>query len=264
LSIYRETSAFGALVEFVPDGVPICRKSIVLTAEDVDSLSIPDVYKAERTLDRINGAHYYQKLLKGTVPVMGWVEGPLAEACDLAGVSHMLMMLMTDEYFCNRLMDKCLVFAKIFAKAQVDAGCDLIGIGDAICSQVDEFSYLNFAKPRHAELVDYIHSLGARVKLHICGNTSHLLPHIADLGVDIFDPDIAGQEECFNALGPKVIRSGNINPVFVENASESEVYEACKKALESEKGRKYILSAGCEITVRTPPENLIAMSESRN
>ena len=126
---YRETAAFGAPIEFIPEGVPICRKHIVETMEDVINLQIPDPYKNERTLDRIKGAVYYQEVLKGEVPVMGWIEGPLAEACDLVGVSEMLMMLMMDDDFCNQLMDKCLEFGKSFAKAQVEAGCDLIGVG---------------------------------------------------------------------------------------------------------------------------------------
>ncbi len=260
---YRETSAFGAPVEIISEGVPICRKSIVHTPEDVRNLVIPDVHKAERTIDRINGALQYQRILKGSIPVMGWVEGPLAEACDLAGVSHMLEMLMTDEAFCNRLMDKCLTFAKIFARAQVEAGCDLIGIGDAICSQIDGFTYQTFVKPLHKELVDYIHSLGSKVKLHICGNTTHLLADMADLEVDIFDPDLVDQEVCYSALGPAVVRSGNISPVYLETASTSEVYETCRKALAEEQGRKFILSAGCEITVKTPPDNVKAMSDSR-
>jgi len=33
----------------------------------------------ERILKRINGATYYQKLLKGKVPVKSWIEVPLAE-----------------------------------------------------------------------------------------------------------------------------------------------------------------------------------------
>jgi MtaA/CmuA family methyltransferase len=260
---YRETSAFGAPIEIIPEGVPICRKLMVETIDDVVNLKIPDVYKCERTLDRINGAAYYQKLLKGTVPVMGWVEGPLAEACDLTGISQMLLMLMMDPDFCNQLMDKCLEMGKRFAKAQIEAGCDLIGVGDAICSQIDESLYANFVKVRHIELVQYIHSQGARVKLHICGNTTHLIPHIGDLGIDMFDPDIVDQEKCYEILGDKVVRFGNINPVYLETASPADVDITCREVIRQEQGRKFILSGGCEITVRTPPENLLAMSDSR-
>lgn len=262
---YRETAAFGAPIELIPEGVPICRKHLVSTINELINLPIPDIYKNERTLDRIKGAEYFQQLLKGTVPVMGWVEGPLAEACDLAGVSEMLLTLMIDEDFCNRLMDKCLTIAKVFAKAQVDAGCDLIGVGDAICSQIDSGSYLTFVKNRHIELVNYIHSLGARVKLHICGDTRHLLPHIADLGVDLFDPDYAvGQAECYSILGKDVVRFGNLNPVTLQNASKEKITRMCREMIALEKDKKYILSAGCEITVNTPIENLLAMSNSRN
>lgn len=261
---YRETVAFGAPIEFIPEGVPICRKHIVETLDDVINLPIPDVYKNERTLDRIKGATYYQQLLKGTVPVMGWVEGPLAEACDLVGVSEMLLMLIMDEDFSNRLMDKCLINAKAFAKAQFDAGCDLIGVGDAICSQIDTGLYTGLIKQRHIELVDFIHSLGAKVKLHICGDTRHLLPHIADLGIDLFDPDYAvGQVECSAVLGSVVVRFGNLNPVILQTASKEEVTRICREMIAFEKGKKYILSAGCEITVNTPVENLMAMSNSR-
>jgi uroporphyrinogen decarboxylase len=261
---YRETAAFGAPIEFIPEGVPICRKHLVETIEDVIGLSIPDVYKNERTLDRIKGAEYFQQKLQGSVPVMGWIEGPLAEACDLAGVSEMLLMLMMDEDFCNRLMDKCLRTGKDFAKAQVDAGCDLIGIGDAICSQIDAEMYNMMVKDRHIELIDYIHSLGAKVKLHICGNTTHLLPSIAELNTDLFDPDYSvDQTECLRVLGKNVVRFGNINPVFVQNASVEEVSKVCKEVLDFEKGNQFILSAGCEITVNTPIENLLAMSRSR-
>ena len=261
---YRETAAFGAPIEFITEGVPICRKHLVETIEDVINLPIPDVYKNERTLDRINGAEYYQQLLKSTVPVMGWIEGPLAEACDLTGVSEMLLMLMIDDDFCNRLMDKCLQMGKVFAKAQVDAGCDLIGIGDAICSQIDAGLYNNMVKNRHIELIEYIHSLGAKVKLHICGNTTHLLPFITELNADLFDPDyLVDQSDCLTFLGKNVVRFGNINPVFIQNSSVEEVSIACKEVLDFEKGKKFILSAGCEITVNTPIENLLAMSSSR-
>ena len=112
----------------------------------------------------------FQQLLKGTVPVGGWIEGPLAEACDLAGVDNMMIRLMTDPDFSNRLLDKCLLLAKKFAKAQVEEGCDLIGIGDAICSQIDQVNYDIYVRNRHAELISYIHELGVPVKLHICGN----------------------------------------------------------------------------------------------
>ena len=257
---YRETSAFGAGIEYVDEGVPRCLDRIVKTIEDVKRLPVPDVEKCERTLDRIKGAEYYQKLLKGTVPVSGWIEGPLAEACDLAGVNEMLINLMTDMDFSNFLMDKCMITAKAFAKAQIEAGCYIMGIGDAICSQIDKETYDLLVKERHRELISFIHQCGATVKLHICGNITHLLESLSELKADIIDIDWqVDLDHARGILGDDVVLSGNINPVIVQDKSEDEIYKLSRDLVERHKNEKYILAAGCEITVLTPPENLMAM-----
>jgi MtaA/CmuA family methyltransferase len=261
---YRETSAFGAKIEYVPEGVPKCLDKIIKTIEDVHALQIPDVYKAERTLDRIKGAELYQKQLQGTIPVFGWIEGPLAEACDLAGVSEMLMMLMIDPDFSNYLMDKCMITAKAFAKAQIDAGCDVIGIGDAICSQIDDSLYDLYVKDRHKDLVSYIQSLGAGVKMHICGDINHLMPSLSELNLDILDLDWqVDLEHAHQIMGPNVALSGNINPVIIQNSTSEQILEITSSLVESQRGKKFILSAGCEITVNTSHENIAAMREVR-
>jgi len=260
---YRETSAFGAGIEFIDEGVPRCLGNIVSTLDDVKNLPDPDVFQCERTRDRIKGAEYFQQLLKGTVPVSGWVEGPLAEACDLAGVSEMLIQLMMDPDFSNFIMDKCMVTAKNFAKAQIEAGCDLIGIGDAICSQIDRDTYDQYVKQRHAELISFIHACGASVKLHICGNTTHLLESFRDLNADIIDVDWQVDiQQARTLLGNEVVIGGNINPVLVQNKSANEVYTMSKILVDKFKDQKYLLAAGCEITVLTPPENLMAMRKA--
>ncbi len=257
---YRETSAFGAPVKYIDEGVPRCLELIVKTVGDVKNLPIPDVTRCERTLDRIKGAEYFQKLLKGTVPVSGWIEGPLAEACDLAGVNEMLIFLMTDPDFSNLLMDKCMVTAKDFAKAQIEAGCDLIGIGDAICSQIDKESYDLYVKDRHKELISFIHACGASVKLHICGDTTHLLGSLRTLNADIIDLDWqVDLDKARQALGDEIVIGGNINPVLVQDKTEEEVYALSRQLVDKYKDQKYLLAAGCEITVLTPHQNLMAM-----
>jgi MtaA/CmuA family methyltransferase len=257
---YRETAAFGASIEFIPEGVPKCLAPIIRTLDDVVALKNPDVYKSERTLDRIRGAELYSRLLKGTVPVFGWIEGPLAEACDLAGVSEMLMMLMVDPDFSNLLMDKCMVTAKAFAKAQIEAGCDVIGIGDAICSQIDIDLYNTYVKERHLDLISFIHQSGGKAKMHICGNISHLLPSLKDLGIDILDIDSqVSFGDAHLIMGPDVAICGNINPVTIQNYSPAEISGLTTELIESQNGKKFILSGGCEITVNTPHVNLSAM-----
>jgi MtaA/CmuA family methyltransferase len=260
---YRETSAFGAKIKYIDEGVPQCLNHIVETAEDVKNLCVPDVYKSERTLDRIRGAEYFQKQLKGTVPVSGWIEGPLAEACDLMGVSEMLFNLMIDPDSSSLLMDKCMITAKDFAKAQIDAGCDLIGIGDAICSQISHETYDTFVKRRHQELISFIHDCGVSVKLHICGDTTHLMESFSTLQTDIIDLDWqVDLDYARRILGDEIVIGGNINPVLIQDKSADEVFNLTRQLTEKYKDQKYLLAAGCEITVLTPHVNLLAMREA--
>ena len=260
---YRETSAFGAKIQFVKDGVPRCNERIIKSVDDIKNLRRPDVTKAERTLDRIKAAELLSKKTQANVPIIGWIEGPLAEACDLAGMDTILMNLMMEPDFVNLLMDKCLQTAKDFAKAQIDAGCQIIGIGDAVCSQIDEFTYDTFVRERHKELISYIHELGGKVKLHICGDTNHLLPHYSEFKLDILDLDWQVDiEHARNVLGDQVILCGNIDPTLIMSKSLEDVFQLSKSIVEKYKNERVILSGGCEISALTPPENLRAMGEA--
>lgn len=259
---FRETSAFGAHVVFIDEGIPRCLH-IVKTIDDVMDLKRPDVYKSERTLDRVKGAEYFQKLLHGNIPLNGWVESPLAEACHLVGTSDMLKQLMIDSDFSNFLLDKCLLTAKDFALAQIDAGCDMIGIGDTICSLIDKDMYDVYVKDKHIELIEYIHSIGGAVKLRVCGDINHLLESFKDLKADIIDIDsMVDLDNARDILGPDVVLSGNISSVDIQNKSKDEVFQLSKSLVDKYKATKYIISAGCEIAEDTPHENLMSIRES--
>ena len=261
---YRETSAFGAKVTFPEEAVPRCMEILVHSQEDIAQLKDPDVYQSERTLDRIRAGELLRKQLGPGVPIIGWIEGPLAESCDLAGVNEVLLKIFMEPDFVARLIDKTMVTAKAFARAQVEAGCDIIGVGDAICSQVSAENYREFVKEKHQELFAYIQSLGARVKLHICGNISHLLEDLRETRPDILDIDwMVDMQKAYEKLGDQVIRCGNLDPVTViQDKAPAEIHQETKRLCEQEAGRPFILSGGCEVTVNTPPGHLKAMRDA--
>jgi uroporphyrinogen-III decarboxylase len=196
--------------------------------------------------------------------VIGWIEGPLAECCNLAGVNEILLKLYLEPDFLQFLTDKVMITAKEFARSQVEAGCEIIGVGDAICSQISAEDYREFVREKHKELFTYIHSLGARVKLHICGNTTHLLEEITLTGPDIVDLDwMVDMDQAHRVLGERVIRCGNLDPVgLIEQKDEGEIRQKTAQLCDKEQGRRFILSGGCEITVSTPPAHLWAMREA--
>jgi MtaA/CmuA family methyltransferase len=258
---YRETSAFGAVLTYPDEAVPHPQGAVVTTRDDIAALPTPDVYSAERTRDRIEGARLFRKRLTYDVPIIGWIEGPLAEACDLVGVGEMLSQLAIEPEFAKEILQKVVPTAKDFALAQIEAGADIIGMGDAICSQISPKMYAEYVKPLHDELIRFIQGHDAMVKVHICGNITHLLPHLAELKPDIVDIDwMVDMERSYQVLGPAIIRTGNLDPAnVIATQTADEVFAAARALVKVERGRPFILSGGCEITPFTPAENLKAM-----
>jgi MtaA/CmuA family methyltransferase len=259
---YRETQGFGAEILYVKDGVPRCPHHPLEDHKDLSKLKRPDPLKSERMLDRVNAIREFKRTVGGQASIMGWVEGPAAEAADLRTPTNFLMDLMDDGPFVSRLMDRCLEVAIDFARAQIEAGADTIGIGDAIASQVSADLYTQFIQPREKRLVQAIQAAGGIVRLHICGNILHLLTGIAGLGVDILDVDhMVDLAEVRKAVGSRVALAGNIDPANgVRFGSPSSIRERiCADYRKA--GNPFMVNAGCEIPAGTPVENLKALCE---
>ena len=257
---YRETHGFGSEITYMKNSPP---RSTHPLAEDKDfnQLLTPDPLTSERMFDRVSAARLFRKKIGYEYSVLGWAEGPAASAATLRDTSNFLMDLILDEQYACDLMDLCLETSILFAKAQVEAGADTIGIGDAIASQVSPELYENLILPREKKLVNAIKETGAYVKLHICGNITHLLNGISTLDIDILDVDHMVDFSYVRSLFPKTTLSGNIDPVSgVLSGNPESIRE---KVLSDYKlvGNKYLVNAGCEIPSGTPNENLKALCE---
>ncbi len=256
---YRETEAFGGQITYLRDSVPRCTPPLENT-NDLSILARPNPRTSTRMADRVSAISEYRRLFSKEYSIMGWIEGPAAEAADLRGVTNFLMDTAENSAFLAELLDLCVEVGIDFARAQTDAGADTIGIGDAIASQLSPDAYESLIQPREKSLVEAIHDAGAFVRLHICGNITHLLPGIADLGVDILDVDhMVEITRVRRAVGERVAISCNIDPVGgIMQGTPASIREYVNGAYRSV-GNPFMVSAGCEIPPGTPEENLKAL-----
>jgi len=259
---YRETQGFGAEIVYVKDGVPRCPKPPLGDSRNLALLKDPDPLVSERMRDRVDAVRLFRERTGDMYSILGWVEGPAAEAADLRGVSTFLVDLLDDDDFCCQLMDRCLDTGIAFAKAQLEAGADTIGVGDAIASQMSPDMYERFVLPREQVLVDSIHSMGGLVRLHICGNITHLLLGIATLGIDVLDVDhMVDMADARRILGNAVTLAGNIDPAAgMRYGSPESIRENIRETYKTV-GNPHLVTAGCEIPSGTPNENLSALCE---
>ena len=149
-----------------------------------------------------------------------------------------------------------------YAQAQVRAGADTIGIGDAIASQVSRDVYEQWILPREQRLVAAIKAMGAIVRLHICGNITHLLPGITTLGIDVLDVDhLVDLGGVRKQVGSRIALAGNIDPVAgILRGTPAAIRDRIRRDYELV-GNPFLVNAGCEIPPGTPPENLRALCE---
>jgi MtaA/CmuA family methyltransferase len=210
--------------------------------------------------DRIKAIHLFKERDAGRHSILGWVEGPGALAGALRGLGDFYVDLLEEPEWCADLLEVCLETSRRFALAQIEAGADTIGIGDAMCSQVSAAVFESLILPRQRELVQAIQAAGARVRLHICGQTQHLLPGIGSLGVDIMDADsMVSLRNLREALGPEVVLAGNLNPVKALRFGNPEQIQEEVAACAKEAGSPYMVCAGCEVPAQTPEANLRAL-----
>ncbi|NLF01553.1 MAG: uroporphyrinogen decarboxylase, partial [Anaerolineales bacterium] len=151
---YRETADFGAEIEFPEDGLPIGKVPLLRERADLQWLPSPEPSRGRRMSDRLAAVERMHAQAAGEVPVMGWVEGALAEAVDLRGVDTLLTDLYDDVGWVTELLGRCVEVAIAFARAQVAAGADIIGLGDAIASQISPGMYRTFALPYEQRVFD--------------------------------------------------------------------------------------------------------------
>jgi MtaA/CmuA family methyltransferase len=254
---YRESVDLGLEVEFPEDGLPKRIRPLLDAGDDIRKVPLIDPGSGRRMSDRIEAVRVLHEQADKVVPVMGWVEGAMAEANDLLSDSVMMTALYDDPEWLTALLERITEVEIAFARAQIDAGADIIGLGDAVASIVSPAMYRQFALPYEKRIFDAVHEKGALARLHICGNTSRILPDMLETVADFFDVDwMVDFEKAAQVFGDRAGLVGNFNPVSVMcNGDEKTVEEAVLHCLEVGGARNFS-AAGCEIPDGTPPENL--------
>ena len=258
----REPQDLGADVVVPDNSVPYCRTPFIEGPEDLKKLKLMDPSSGRAMSDRIEAVRYLKETARGEVPVIGWIEGALAASCNMMGVAPFMMMMMDEPEAAQELLAFCCEQELRFALAQIEAGADIVGVGDAAASLIGPALYEEFAIDYEKKLFGEIHRAGALAKLHICGNINPILEQAAQTGADILDCDhMVDMARAGELMRGKGAVCGNFDPVSValqgtpEDVRRASIH--CAGLAENS-----IVAAGCEIPIDTDPANLLATHEA--
>lgn len=254
---WAEASAFGILVDYPEDSLPVDKSGHQPDATAASKLRKYDPLKNMRCSNRLEEIRQFSGS-SGDKFIVGWIEGPVAEYVDLRRATNASVDFLLEPEAVDRAMDVITESAFRFIELQVKAGAHCIGIGDAFCSQIGPDLYSQYAFERQKKLVDCVHSFGAIAKLHICGNTEAIMEGMIETGADIIDIDhlVPSMSGFASGLKKHQVFSGKCDPVtVVENGSEEMIRNAVITDFR-ESGGRCIVSAGCEVTPGTSVESM--------
>ncbi|HOC58204.1 MAG TPA: uroporphyrinogen decarboxylase family protein [Verrucomicrobiota bacterium] len=258
----REAADCGAPVEYF-DHQPVALvedQALLADKTRLASLKVPDPLGGGRMHNGLKALDLHKARVGKEKIIEGWVEGPIAEAADLRGINTLMMDFFDDPAFVRDLFAFVIEMELRFAREQIRAGADIIGVGDAAASLVGPQIYDEFVWPYEKQLVDGIQALGGKVRLHICGNTRRILEGMGRLGCDIIDLDsLAPISEARQKMGTERFLLGNLNPVTVLRNGDPAGVTAAVAECHRQAGPRFIVGAGCEVPRDTPAENLCAL-----
>jgi MtaA/CmuA family methyltransferase len=255
----REAFDFGAKIEFSEDDLPVNKELLLDDPGKLKILQKPNPATGKRMSDRLKAVRLMREKVVDEIPVMGWVEGAFAEAGDLRGITNVLMDMYERPLWLKELLEIITEVEIEFAKAQVKAGAHIIGLGDAIASQVSPVMYQEFVLPYEQRIFQAVREMGAITRLHICGDASAILPQMVNSGANIIDLDwMVDMKTAAEQFGEQVAFCGNIDPVaLMLRGKPDHVYQATQECM-ADGGANCFSAAGCEIPDKTPHENLLA------
>lgn len=260
----REAADCGATLEYFENqpAAIVEEEPRLKERADLAGLRIPDPLGGGRMHNGVQAVALLRERVGRDLLVEGWIEGPCAEAADLRGLNNLMLDFFDDPGFVRDLFAFCVEMGLRFAKAQIEAGADMLGIGDAAASLVGPAIYEEFVWPYEKRLVEGIAAMGGRSRLHICGDTRFCLGSMGRLGCAVVDLDsLSPIAEGRQAMGAGQVLLGNVNPVTVLRNGTPDSVRAAVAECHRASGARFIVGAGCEVPRDTPHANLFALRD---
>jgi uroporphyrinogen decarboxylase len=236
----------------------------IRSSEDIGRLRIDSAgdlgYVAEAV--RLVARHFGTKL-----PVIGFCGAPFTLASYMiegGGSRHYVKtkkLMYSQPRAWDELLGKLVAVTSAYARAQVEAGADVIQVFDSWVGCLSVEDYRQYVLPRTTELIRSLKASGAPV-IYFGTDTATLLTSMKETGADVIGLDWRiPLDEGWRRLGNDGAVQGNLDPVLLF-ANWKQVEAGAQRILEQAGGRPgHIFNLGHGILPETPVENVKALTE---
>jgi uroporphyrinogen decarboxylase len=185
------------------------------------------------------------------------------------GIQDFLMDLATEPAnpAIHQLLEVCYQSHLAVHRVLVKAGAHFTSMGDSLAGPdvVSPKMFNQFARPYEERIVKELAAEGIFTAIHICGNTTKILPYLAQYDFCGFELDYKTDATIAKSTaGARHVLFGNIDPSeVIARGNPETVREKTRRLISVWKpGGHFILNAGCAIPPTTPSENIRALIET--
>lgn len=255
-----EAGAIGLPIHFPLNESPTVVNHPVKTVEDLEAFKVLDPTKDGRVrtyIDVMRRMSREMDTFKGA-----YVIGPFTMAGLMMGATEIAMATLDNPGLVHTVLEFATGVIERYAARLVEAGADAVCILEPTATFISPAAFEEFSGQYNKRIIE---TQNTRWILHICGNTTHLVPGMCATGAQGLSLDAAVD---FPAIAPtvpeNVVLIGNVDPVrIMVNETPDGVKSAVNKLLDDMAPyENFILSTGCDLPVETPLDNIQAFMEA--
>ncbi len=209
----------------------------------------------------------------GFAAVSSYLNGPYEQACGLRGQAEFLADLASDERFSMALLDRITELKCQMARAQADAGVDVVWIGDDLGMQerlvFSPETWRRFIKPCLLRITSAIREANGDVLIayHSCGHVEPVVGELADAGVQVLEsvqPEANDVARLKREHGDRLSFWGTVGDQSVlPYGTPDDVREQVRARIETVgKGGGLMIAPAHVVEPEVPVENVLAFFEA--
>lgn len=258
--LVREAEGFGSRIQFLTDNLPRVEEYVLKDIEDVKNLKPLRAEDVRRMVDLCQAATLAMELESDIDPMVLSV-GPMTIAGNMRGVEDLMVDCFDDPEAVEDLLNLTCGLVESNIRMLASAGVRYIYVADPVASLVSPNMYASLVLPLHKRIYGLMDTLGITGRLHMCGDTTAILPYSSGCGAKIIDIDHAVRfPAAIKAAEGRCILNGNIDPVQDVYACTPEHTKAAILAAADSIGRaRAMFMPGCELPTKTALENVRAI-----
>jgi [methyl-Co(III) methanol-specific corrinoid protein]:coenzyme M methyltransferase len=250
-----EAGALGAKVDYgTKNTLPQVREHLYRDPEEI--IIGEDFLKQGRVPVVLEAIRWAKRMYGKEIPVVSSIVGPFTLSAMLVGFENLFYWMLVEPEKYVMALEMVTNLCITYAKEQFKAGSHVVQIGEASSSGdlISSDHFRRFVAPYQGKLCGAVE--GPTV-IHICGNITGHLEHIAGTGARgvSFDQK-TGMQEALKHLKGRVALVGYVPTTLLLEGTPDEVFAFSKRCIESGVD---VLNAGCAWPADTPNDNVKAM-----